>query len=232
MTARLDPRPDAPAPGGVLRLAGSPELARGYARAIYAHPERDGWLVKIYRPDRMAIFNKTRGLVAHLKKRRLAGPYGIIRREFEAQFDATMRAWRLGLPTPFPLIGGVVLTDMGPGQVVEMVRDAQGVLAPTLRDVAKAGGLDGPRFEALNLFARLLFDLRIVTPDITARNVLYEDRRGPRFVLIDGFGDPNVLPFRSWFPALRMRNLHKRLTKIGSDIGLPWNPEARRFERR
>jgi hypothetical protein len=84
----------------------------------------------------------------------------------------------------------------------------------------------------LNDFVRRVFAWRLRANDINAGNIVFGVRGGqPQFVLVDGLGDSNVVPLRSWSDRLNERSLARRFRSTARKVGLAWDDRSRRFGR-
>ncbi len=220
----------APEPGFVS-LSGRPRLARGAVRDVYAHPDRDDRLIKTLRTRKREAFENRTGPLAALRRRATLGLSTGFLREYRAYLRTVHRASERGCAVPLAMVCEVVRTDRGPGQVVEKVTDGEGGLAVRLRALrAREGGLDAAQVAALNAFVALVYRLGVNAPDIGSNNIVWDGAAG-RFVLIDGFGEQTLVPFREWLPVLNRRRIDARLAAMGQGDGLRWDARARRFER-
>ena len=93
------------------------------------------------------------------------------------------------------LICGFAATDAGYGMIVEALRDRNGEYAPSLEALAKSGRFTAEARRHFQQFVDDLLGPRIVLTGATPGNVLYsyDDDRGQRFVLIDGFGQRGLM---------------------------------------
>lgn len=209
-----------------------PRLAQGTVRDVYAHPVREDRLIKTFRTRKREAFEQRRGLIARLRRNLTLGISIGIMREYRAYLRTAHWADRSGRKVPLALVGEVVLTDQGLGQVVERITDGQGGLARRLRDfIGTPGGLDDIQLDALNDFVSDIYALGVNVPDISSDNIVW-DGLMKRFVMIDGFGDKTFIPIREWLPVLNRRRTDARLARIGRSPALCWEPARRRFSLR
>ena len=111
---------------------------------------------------------------------------------------------------------GVVETDLGRGIVVAAERCGKGRYAPTLRELAARGEVDGKIQAAFDHFCSKVELADIVVSDLNPRNIVYAvDPHGrAHFVLIDGTGDDTLIP------VLRMSSALNRIAKKRKIAGL------------
>lgn len=197
----------------MLRLADVEPLAVGQMRHVYRHPERADALVKVIRADMLE--QRWGGARNWLKRRARARQYTVYLRELHEY--VALRA-RDAHAAPIVRVHGLVETDLGLGQVVEYMRGEDGGLAPTLeRLLARHGDAAWIRRGVDGLFASLL-EHRVVLSDMHVGNIVHGcgDQGEPRFALVDGFGEKNVVPLCSMSAAWNARNtrrMHRRLMR-------------------
>jgi len=84
----------------------------------------------------------------------------------------------------------------------------------------------------LNDFSRAVFALGVVAPALNSRSIVWGQREGKwQPLIVDGFGDPNVIKLRSWVPYLRHRALHRGMERTARDVGLHWSRRKKMFLR-
>jgi len=184
-------------------------------RYVFPHPDRPDAVIKVIRPDMLeARWGGRRGW---LKRRARARQYTVYLRELREY--VALRA-REPVAAPFVRIFGLVETDLGLGQVVECVRGEDGALAPTLDVlVARHGLADWIREGVDGLFDELLRH-RVVLSDMHIGNVVYGHSGDEplRFVLIDGFGEKNVVPLCSMSERFNTRNTRRLYARLARQM--------------
>lgn len=197
----------------MLQLAHATPIATGHIRQVFQHPEDAQLLVKVIRSDSI----EARWQEAPWYRRRArSGPYRDFVREFK-EYVASIHqgGWA---DTPLPRILGVEPTDLGLGQLVEKVCADDGTLAPTLDAWVRREGFTDATAAALDdLLARLLSH-NVIAADLHQWNVVYgrDSRGGPRLLMIDGFGEKNIIPHCSMsrsHNASRTRQKFARMLK-------------------
>ncbi|BBD79436.1 YrbL family protein [Aerosticca soli] len=175
----------------MLALRDRPPLASGHLRLIYAHPHDPDLLVKVLRED---VVNERWRHAPWYRRRQRTGPYGTFVREFKEYVVSRHRA--PASPSPLSRVAGLEDTDLGLGLVVEKVRGADGGLAPTLDAWVRRDGFTAEVEAALEAFLASLLEHDVIAGDLHAWNVVYgsDSRGGPRLVMIDGFGEKNLIP--------------------------------------
>ena len=196
----------------VLLLNESLLLTQGAARFVYRHPEHPDQLVKIFRPDYIA--RKFGARAPWYKRSRRLGYLVAYQREWQEQYAAYLQEGQP--PVYLQNILGTQMTNLGLGQVVEAVRGRDGDYAPTLRKLVEQGRFDTAAERALQQFFDWLMQSTIVVSELNTVNLLYRyDGSGvEHFCIIDGVGDPNFFPIKSWSQHLNQRGKRRWIAKI------------------
>jgi hypothetical protein len=117
--------------------------------------------------------------------------------------------------------------------VAERARSRSGEAATSLGLLQRAGGIDDTILHALNEFIARIEALDIIANDTNPENVLLDETdETPRFLLVDGFGDPNPLQIKRLSRTLRKKSLARRWNRMAEFLGLDWNPTTESLERR
>lgn len=189
----------------------------GHLRQVFQHPLQPDLLVKVMRAD---VVEARWGKTARWYKRRLrARHYTGYVRELKEYIASQARAGTGSVP--ICRMVGLVDTDLGLGLVSEKVRATDGGLAPTLAAVYVDERGFSTRVE--NGLARLLAELleyNVIVGDMHAWNIVYgsDSRGGPRFVLVDGFGEKHVLPRSSMSHRLNAWNTRKLFARMRAQL--------------
>ncbi len=199
-----------------LELKHLQPLAKGNARLVYEHPGDRALLVKVMRSD-LVTARYGDGAAWFRGIGRRFDPYVIFLREIR-EYVAAYAAH--GRPLPFAeKVRGLVETDLGLGLVIEAVRGPDGALAPTVAKLIADGNFDDTARRALDETLAALLESDIVLADLHERNLVYQKQDGSlRFVVIDGLGSSNLLPFKSWSRALNCRSKFKRIARLRKRI--------------
>ncbi len=196
----------------MLNLKNLTPLACGHLRYVYQHPECAQRLIKIMRAD--VIDARWGGTWRWYKRLPRALHYTGFVRELK-EYIAIQARFADAHP-PIAATLGVVETDLGLGLVVEKIRSADSTLAPTLGALVKAHGFT-PSIEAEfeNFIAQLL-QYNVIVGDIHPRNIVYgnDSRGGPRLVLIDGFGEKNIIPRCSMSRSINQWNTQRHRRRL------------------
>ena len=199
----------------MIELSSSTPLAIGQLRKIYQHPSDADLLVKVLRPE--AVRARWGGARRWYKRIPRALHYtGFVR---ELKEYIAIQARTPDANPPIARIVGIVPTDLGLGLVSEKVRGDDGAPGPTLAKIYEQNGGYAPWLEdALAVFLRDLQAANVIIGDLHAWNIVYgsDSRGGPRLVLVDGFGEKNIVPRNSMSRLLNQynnRRLYWRMRK-------------------
>ncbi len=214
-------------PAQPLQLSEQDLLARGGQRNVYACPGRPELLIKITRPRKRPIRSYTKRLIQQVFP---DAKYRNALKEMECELKAALKSGSDIAKLPVARAFGIVQTDVGPGIIVERIQSEDGQLAPQLSSVCKQGQLTDDVLSELNSFVHRLFQLQIVGRDIHPENIVYGLRNQTRiFVLIDGYGERNLVPLRTLSRRLNNRSLSKQMQYIADRTGLLWDKSQRVF---
>ena len=214
----------------MLILAHQPPLAIGNLRAVHQHPEHPQLLIKTLRPEAVARRFDAPG--RWYKRVPRARQYTGFVRELNEYVALAARAPQ-GI-APVARMVGIVETDLGIGLVSEKIVDAHGALAPSLHAIYRQnGGASAWTDAALDTLLDELLRFNVIVGDLHASNIVYgTDSRGgaPRLVLVDGFGEKNLLPLKSlsrWLNQRNTRRVYRRLRQVLTRPVSSWGPPVR-----
>lgn len=176
----------------VLKTSELRLVARGGGRLVFEHPQNGNWLIKLDGPG-----SAHTGLSARppwYKRHRRLFRYRKLFREL-SEYVISLEG-RDSSPRFSQRIVGLVETDAGLGLVTEALRDRDGRLAPTLRELLESGRFDDAARADLETFCQDLLASDMFVCDLTPVNLVHawEAGKGTRFVMIDGQGTKTVLP--------------------------------------
>lgn len=199
-----------------LELKHLQPLAKGNARLVFEHPGDPALLVKVMRPDLVAA-RYGEGAAWFRSLGRRYDPYVLFLREIR-EYVAACAAHGHALPYA-QKVHGLVETDLGLGIVIGAVRGPDGALAPTVAKLIAIGNFDETARRALDVTLNAILESDIVLADLHERNLVYQQQDGSsRFVIIDGLGSSNLLPFKSWSRTLNRRSKLKRIARLRNRI--------------
>jgi len=197
-----------------LRLADTKPLAVGHLRQVFEHPLDPDLIVKVMRSDAVA----QRSARWHKRLARALHYGGYVR---ELKEYISTRARFPQLDAPIARMVGVVPTDLGLGLVAEKVRSADGTMAPTLaRRYELERGFSASIEQGLAEFLDGLLASNVIVGDMHAWNIVHgsDSRGGPRFVLIDGFGEKHFIPLASMNRTWNVRNTHRLYRRMRAQL--------------
>lgn len=211
----------------LLQLSDQDLLAKGGHRNVYACPGQPELLIKVTRPRTRPNCSFSKRLIRRILPD-LAFRNAL--KELECEMKAALKCGGDIARLPLARSFGVVQTDVGPGVVVERVQSEDGELAHHLLWMSKRHLLNDETLADLNSFVHKLFELQVVGRDIHEQNIVYGVRGQARmFLLIDGYGERNLIPLRSLSRRLNDRSLNKQMQMIADRTGLSWDKAGRAF---
>lgn len=210
-----------------LPVAHLTPVATGKTRSVYVHPNNPDLIVKVPTP----IYVRQRAGEGAKWHKRLyrsfirSRHFLVFQREIEEHLAVRAQA------DPFPpyvqAIVGFVETDRGMGLVSRAVRGRDGALAPTLYEIVRAGRFTPAMREKLEAFYAWMLESPLVVGDLTIVNLVYgyAPEVGEHFVMIDGIGDKNLIPFNSLSTRLNRRAKLRAIKRLDARI-LHYTPKG------
>ncbi|MDR6642282.1 hypothetical protein J2X57_001489 [Luteibacter sp. 1214] len=195
----------------MFRLAEAKPIATGHVREVYQHPDEPDLLIKVIASESIeARWNAA----PWYRRMARSGPYKDFVREFREYVSSIYTGGYDDVP--IARVVGLEMTDIGLGQIVEKVRRPDGGLAPTLHDWVKAEGFTAVTQTELESFHARLLSHNVIAADLHAWNVVYgeDSRGGPRLVMIDGFGEKNIIPHCSMNRAHNASRTNKKYERM------------------
>lgn len=200
-----------------LALAALLPLAVGRQRQVFEDPRCAEQLIKVMRAQAIETrWGASARWYKQLPRTRHYTGYARELKEFiasEARFN--------GCNAPIARMIGVVETDLGLGLVSEKVRGPNGGLAPTLAGYYERElGFSAAIERDLAAFLDGLLGCEVIIGDMHAWNIVYgsDSRGGPRFVLVDGFGEKHAIPFTSMSRRINARNTRKLYRRMREQL--------------
>lgn len=200
----------------ILTLSDQEPLTHGRSRLVFKHPDDPDLLVKVIRPE--VVEDRFGGNTKWYKKRRRFGKFISYIREIQ-EFLAVRETSDEDAPF-LQRIVGFARTDMGLGLVLEAVRWTDGSLAPNMATLINTGRYDDKAQKALKVFLDELLNSDVIISDLNLGNIVYthSEERGHYFVLIDGIGNNNLLPFKTISRRLNRRSKLGRFKRLHARI--------------
>ncbi|AMX03523.1 YrbL family protein [Microbulbifer thermotolerans] len=217
----------------MIDLSDSTPFASGGNRLCFRHPQDPALCVKVMRPGRCAE------LVARApwyKRWRGESYFDDNLREQQGYAQRALRQGDDALWRHLPRWYGIRETSLGPGAVTDMILDARGEPAPTLRQYLNSQGLDDRIHPAMERFCDWLRRHRVLTKNLIPHNLVVREEKGQlELYLIDGLGSAAFLPLPAHFDYFADSYIERRIARMWlrtewelSDKSLPW----RKFEAR
>ncbi len=202
-----------------LLLSDMQPFGVGGRRLCYTHPHEPGKCVKVLRHDEgRTIRGKNSGIVPARFRRAYDN------NTHEQQILESLFA-RIGpqMSQHLPRSYGIVETDLGPGLVLDLVRDDDGNIARSIRELISTGFSLADFKPAFDEFSEFVLKHVVLTRNLHDHNLVaqHRDDGNWRLYLIDGFGDSAWLPVARW-----IRSVGK--TKVRKRIDLAW-PKMEKF---
>jgi len=210
-----------------IDLDGLSPFASGTYRDVYVVPNKNGLAVKVLKPT--AAFVKKRRIRSFIKQRSAKQLYRFMFREYNCYIEMKIKQSRLGGSLPICEIYGLVQTSKGLGMVVEYAQDSQGQHAKNISEISAMRNIDEQLVKSLNAFIDDVYRLGLRVNDMNPKNLLLDESgEKPRFVLVDGFGDANFIPLKTWSTRANLAGLSRRFSRVASILGLNWDEANRR----
>lgn len=220
-----------PAPNeDVLDLGEVTAIAAGTYRDVYPFPGRDDLVVKVLRTG--AEWQPGRPIRNFLKARSLCQRYRFMFREYESYLEAKLKQIEIGAPLPIAELLWLQQTTLGLGMIVEKARGKDGQNARSLGTLRRENAIETDVLNALNAWIALTEEYDIVANDTNPENLMFDEAcQTPRFVLVDGFGDPNPIQLKRLSRLARKRARDRRHLRTATFLGLKWNSDKFKIER-
>lgn len=212
----------------VIDLSDDQKIANGTVRIVYEFPGQPDFLIKVFhapedRSSKRPVKRLAWRFFPMLRFRSILN-------ELKCELLVSLKLGADIERMPLSRMLGIVQTSRGPGVVVERVHGLDGGLALQLNQFFEEKRMAEPILEALNVFVNKMFDLHIVARDINFSNIVYGTRgAGAACFLIDGYGERNLIPFRSMSRRMNARSLNRQFASIARKTGLVWHSEQRLF---
>lgn len=206
--------------GQIFRISDQSPIAQGNDRAIYDAPNYPGLLLKIPLPTEK---RKLSLIERFLFERYPSMKIRALKEEY-LQYISTIYSDDVDISEiPIPVMLGFAQTDIGPASLVEKIYIDEKTIAPSLHKMMMDNQQSKLDVQALNVFANEILKYRIVTTDLTTRNIVYGQRLGRRrFFLVDGIGDNYAFKVRHLSHNIVKYDQSKKFQKIARALGIHW----------
>lgn len=198
----------------LIELGGETEaFARGGNRLCFVDPRSPDRCIKTLRADRLPAAK--RASAPWFKRLKPLSSFDDNHQEARV-FRAIER--RIG-PAAFELIPrlhGFIATNLGPGLCCDLIRDADGRIAMSLKQYLWQRGRDASLERALSSFGERWRALGMPSRRLLLHNIVVQGRgaNAERLYVIDGLGWPDLLPLANLLPALARRRASQRLADL------------------
>lgn len=213
-----------------VNLTNEKPFAQGYNRYCFQHPANPCLCLKVIRPENIEA--------RYLRQSPIKRLLGTSRLNDNAQElkahrqPAILQLTRTGdentLWSHLPRFYGSVETSLGQANASELIRCADGSVAPTLESLIRNRELT-PELKAATLrFAAWLTDTRILTRNLLPHNLVVTDRSGrPELFLIDGLGAPAIPQALATIPGWSNHYISRKLARFQSRLA--WEQDNQGF---
>lgn len=201
---------NSPVAAAPLLLGGLTPFGTGGRRFCFVHPCDPAKCVKVLRQDV--------GRTVRLKKKQRLLPAWFLRQydnnaHEKSVLEALERRIGLEMSRHLPRSYGMVATDMGPGLVLDLIRDADGHISRSIRELITSKvelAVVRPAFEE---FSEFLMQHLILTRQLLDHNLVAQARADGswRLYLIDGLGDPAWLPLSHLISPLARARIRRNI---------------------
>ncbi|WP_323751851.1 YrbL family protein [Marinobacter sp.] len=221
-----------PKHSSMIDLSGHKPFAQGSNRKCYTHPLDSSRCLKVIRPENItARFKRQSPIKRLLGTERLNDNAQEIRAHNQRVLTRLLEKGDEGLLwAHLPRFYGSVPTSLGEANESELIRCADGSVAPTLERLIKEQGLTPSLNLGIDEFLAWLWQTKILTRNLLPHNLVVSDRFDhPRLFLVDGLGAPTIPQALDSVPGWSARYIkrkiarfRKRLAWEQSDEGLSW----------
>lgn len=194
-----------------LTLSDQEPFGIGGRRLCFVHPLDSSKCVKVLRtdPERTIRIASSNAYFARF------------RREYDNNADEKRTLEQLyrrigpEMTQHLPRCYGVVPTDRGPGLVLDLMRDFDGKISKSIRELISTGTAIADLRAAYDEFSHFLLKHRIQTRNLLDHNLVARRRTGREWTLylIDGLGDSAWLPIASIIGTLAESRIRRRIAK-------------------
>tara|TARA_A100001037_G_scaffold243968_1_gene224747 strand:- start:59 stop:787 length:729 start_codon:yes stop_codon:yes gene_type:complete len=180
----------------------------GGRRLCFVDPRNDHRCIKVLRQDeRRTVRSQTHWIPQ--RWRRVYDNNAHEQRELATVFK------RIGPNASqcLPRCYGPIETDLGPGLVLDLIRDHDGKISRSLRELVSIGYAPTTFRAAFETFAEFMVENSILSRAILEHNLAAQHRQDGSWhlFLIDGLGDPAWLPFARFSRHLAQAKIKRKL---------------------
>ena len=195
----------------VVELNNLEPFGVGGRRLCYVDPRDPGRCIKVLRKDDRRTVRSQSGLIPNR-----------FRREYNnnthEQKELSKVFKRVGDEASecLPRCHGTIDTDLGTGLVLDLIRDHDGKISRSLRELVSTGHQPSEFREAFDVFSQHMIRHAILSRAILDHNLATQHRADGswQLYLIDGLGDPAWIPFARFSRRLAQKKIKRRLEKF------------------
>lgn len=202
----------------MINLKNIEPFAKGGNRLCFVHPNDHTKVIKVRRPDfTLEDLRKKKGFPKSLKPLSSFDDnleeYNVLKqfkKNYGVQaFEHVCKCY------------GFEDTDLGKGLTLELVRDANGLISFNIKQyLYEIGATDSFR-KALAEFNSFWLDIALPSRNLLAHNILVQQddkNEVRRLVVVDGLGDPSLIPYGLIPKALHKKKAQKRILSLNNRI--------------
>lgn len=186
-------------------------LTKGHNRLVFQHPDHHELLIKVVSEEFME--RRFGPKAKWRKKNRRARQYLSYLREVEEYL--VLKAHHESSLKYFQTVHGFIETDYGLGLITTAIRDPDGNLAPPLAKLIITGRFNETLKNDLETILSHILESPLIVSDLNLGNFVHN---GERFVLIDGFGNNNPIPFKAMSSWINRRSKLGRFKRLRERI--------------
>lgn len=119
-----------------------------------------------------------------------------------------------------PAVYSVIPTDLGPGLMVQLIRDIDGAISLTLKEYISKNGFDAPAQRAVSDLKAFLIEQLIPFRDPFPHNIALQSDRNLKLTayVIDGIGNSSLLSFAQRIRPIARRHIAKKCRRLDKAI--------------
>jgi hypothetical protein len=191
-------------------------FTRGGNRLCFVDPRNYRCCIKVLRPDRSPeVRRRNKGFPKNLR------PLSSFDENIEEYQVWSRIETQIG-EKAFELISrcyGFVETNYGAGLVMELIRDSDGRISKTLKQVLWEQGLAPKISEAVSNFSKCWIDLGMPSKKLLLHNMLLKmDGGAYKVLVIDGLGWSSILPVSKYLKPLAIARAKKKINELNHSI--------------
>lgn len=216
--------------GVITNLDSLSPFAKGGNRLCFQHPKNPHLCLKVIRPKNIQVrYRKQSPVKRLLGTARLNDNAQELKAHRQPAIrDLTRAGKESSLWSHLPRFYGSVETSLGQANESELIRCADGSVAPTLESLIRKRELTTQLQAAIHRFEAWLADTRILTRNLLPHNLVVTDRSGqPELFLVDGLGAPTIPQALAKIPGWSDRYISRKLVRFQSRLA--WEHDNQGF---